>query len=343
MASLHLLALLVIICHATLSPAQATCYGMEGGQLNSNYAPCNTGNSSTHSACCNAANADICLSSGLCLSTVAVALGRVLWVSGCTDKTLKDPTCPQYCRSLNSKNGATANSYFLRACDQNETVNSWCCGVAGQSMDDCCSRSFKLRSNIGDFVQQLSLGREGASSNGNSANANDGVPFATASLFNQPPLASSTASSSDSMSTSSPTPSQSSSRDGLIAGISVVSTIATAAIIALVVAILRIQHLKRRQAPSASDPPADDAASEAPQVVEQPAAQSTLPTNSRSPDITTSHELSPISATRSLNEISDTVTNSELRSVGMGMGEGSGVHSPVLIAELPAEAVLKSD
>ena len=106
--SIPLLLLLLLVGHASHTRALATCYGMEGDQMNSNYVPCNvssTGNADdgVHSTCCNAANADICLSSGLCLSTIALALGRVLWVNGCTDKTLKDPSCPQYCRGL--KNG----------------------------------------------------------------------------------------------------------------------------------------------------------------------------------------------------------------------------------------------
>ncbi|CAK7220339.1 hypothetical protein SCUCBS95973_004125 [Sporothrix curviconia] len=332
---------------------------MEGGQMNSNYVPCNTSNASTsaadstsHSACCNAANADVCLSSGLCLSTVAVALGRVLWVSGCTDKTLNDPTCPQYCCSLSATNGATANSYFLRACNQNQTVNSWCCGVAGQTMDDCCSRSFKLRSNIGDFVQQLSLGNGdgngGSNGDGNSANANDGVPFATASLGIQPPPATSTASAATTSATASVTV-PASTREGLVAGITVVSAIAAAALIALVIALLRICRYKGRhiQATAAAGPLAEDnTASAAPQVVEQSPGQQLsmlLANPDEARDYPTSHELSPISETRAtLNEMSDTATASEFRTLGTGVGgEASSLHSSGVIAELPADVVVK--
>ncbi|CAK7219926.1 hypothetical protein SEUCBS140593_004058 [Sporothrix eucalyptigena] len=348
MTVLYALKLFILLLFTTPSLAQATaCYGMEGGQMNSNYAPCNA-SSTTHSACCNAANADICLSSGLCLSTVAVALGRVLWLNGCTDKTLKDPSCPQYCRNLKT---GSANSYFLRACDQNETVNSWCCGVAGQSIDDCCSRSFKLRSNIGGLVEQLNLGGSG-NGNDNSANANDGVPFETPSSFNQPP-STSTASQGGSTTTAS-LDSSPSNREGLIAGISVVSAIAAAAILALVVAVLRIRRLARRNDTLSSTTVAaagDTVDGAAPQVVEQPSERSFSAVEPQRAvsivhDRTTSHELSPISVTRpSLHEVSEVGECRDVRSSpGLGVSaEGSSFRWPVVIAELPADTVMKRD
>lgn len=338
--------------HAIPTHALATCYGMEGTQMNSNYVPCNassTGSASdastdgTHSACCNAANADICLSSGLCLSTVAVALGHVLWLNRCTDKTLHDPSCPQYCRNMKLPPGPS-DTYFLRACDRNETGNSWCCGVDGQNISACCSRSFKLRSNIGHLVQQLSPGgdTDGGSGRGNNDNTNNDVPFVTPSSFN-PPRSTTTASHATTSSTTT-----TGNHKGLIAGLSVVSAVAAAALLALAAAILHIHRLAGRNhtlSAAAHRNQDDSAASAAPQVVEQAASSappSSLPlVEHRDVDNTiTTHELSPISARIEPCEIGEAGGSNALRSLAI---EGPATRSGVMIAELPADTVLKQE
>lgn len=348
MMMLHLLTFLGLIANVTRQgQAFATCYGMEGNQMNSNYAPCNVtsgainSDGNTHSACCNIANADICLSSGLCLSTVALALGRVLWISGCTDKTLQDPGCPQYCRNF-KKDGS--NVYFLRSCDPNQTANSWCCGVEGQSITECCSRSFRLQSNIGHIVQQLSIGNGSNSGSSNSANANDGVPFITPS-FNQP--LPSTGSSSKASTTSEATTSLDSK--GLVAGISAVSVIAAVTILALAVVLLRARRLAGRTcAVMAAAPVQSHAASGSPpQVVEQHEASPCLPpTHHRSAvginDHAPSHELSPISATVTELLEETGIGRRGRQSLGIGTGaEGPALRSAVVIAELPADTSVK--
>lgn len=93
---------LVLAQLASVSQAVATCYLMTGDvNPDKNVAPCKanaTGTTGSHSACCNAGNSDICLSSGLCLNTLSYVQSHVLWASGCTDPTLQDPSCPQVCQ-----------------------------------------------------------------------------------------------------------------------------------------------------------------------------------------------------------------------------------------------------
>lgn len=67
----------------------ATCYDLRGQEMDDGFRPCNT--TATVSACCksNANNAsaplDLCLDSGLCLSTSHQNAGRV-YQSGCTQQ-----------------------------------------------------------------------------------------------------------------------------------------------------------------------------------------------------------------------------------------------------------------
>lgn len=338
----------------------ATCYGMDGSQMNSNYVPCNStvdpSSSSAsvdgiHTACCNAANSDICLSSGLCLSTTAIALGHVLWLNGCTDKTLQDPSCPQYCRNMKNAPGPS-DTYFLRSCDRNMTGNSWCCGVEGQNISECCSRKFKLRSNIGHLVQQLSVGDAGGgvtqNGRGNNDNTNDGVPFITPSIFGGPTSTEEAQATETSTTTS--------GNRGLIAGLSVVSAIAAIALIALIVAVLRIRRLSRRNRTVVEDPSVrqnDNSASAAPQVVDNPSRSQSQSAPQNPPGVehraidntantaTTTHELSPISARSEPCEIlSEAGEGSVLRSLSM---DGPATRSSMMIAELPAEDIVKHE
>lgn len=60
------------------------------------YIPCNQTavDNGGHSACC--APGDRCLTNGLCTNDPG---GNVYWRDGCTDRTWKDPACPNYCPS----------------------------------------------------------------------------------------------------------------------------------------------------------------------------------------------------------------------------------------------------
>ena len=78
-----------------------TCYHLDGSMaVPEKNSPCNpdvTGEGDSHSACCNIENKDACMSSGLCLNTLSRQNDHFLWSTGCTDPTMKDPSCPQRC------------------------------------------------------------------------------------------------------------------------------------------------------------------------------------------------------------------------------------------------------
>jgi hypothetical protein len=75
------------------------CYGLDGAQLDDTFAPCNP--KAKQSGCCatkRSSGADVCLDSGLCMSTSGEVTG-MLWQVGCTDPTGKDIGCPSMCPS----------------------------------------------------------------------------------------------------------------------------------------------------------------------------------------------------------------------------------------------------
>lgn len=75
------------------------CYGLDGSQLDNTFAPCNP--SAKRSGCCatkRSTGADLCLDSGLCMSTSGENTGMI-WQNGCTDPTGKDVGCPKICPS----------------------------------------------------------------------------------------------------------------------------------------------------------------------------------------------------------------------------------------------------
>lgn len=78
------------------------CYA-NNGSLYSNtaatYVPCDPTavESGGHSSCC--AIGDLCMSNGLCMEASNEPKGlNHYWRNGCTDKTWKDPACPNFCR-----------------------------------------------------------------------------------------------------------------------------------------------------------------------------------------------------------------------------------------------------
>jgi hypothetical protein len=147
------------------------CYYANGSYAPNNIVPC--WNNSTHAACCNAANGDICMTSGLCVSPNLSPSNGLIWANGCTDQSGTDPSCQQYCRGLliyllylpspsglllTAVNPARDAQYVrLQPCDN----GSWCCNdptVSYNTSEGCCNDSsltFKL--TLGNVVTQLSL------------------------------------------------------------------------------------------------------------------------------------------------------------------------------------------
>ncbi|KAK9781866.1 hypothetical protein SCAR479_01737 [Seiridium cardinale] len=133
-----------------------TCYHLDGSKSNgSQDAPCNanaTGETGSHSACCNYVNSDACLLSGLCLNTGATQPSHVLWATGCTDPTFQDRSCPKFCTD-----GKYTNAY-LQSCN----TTRFCCNElsdngAGRLNDTaCCADNFTLGGqDIGVVIRQL--------------------------------------------------------------------------------------------------------------------------------------------------------------------------------------------
>ena len=77
------------------------CYTVDGkASTDTTIVACDssvTGQTGSHTSCCNKATGDACLSTGLCLGTAAKTADALLWINGCTDPTWRDPACPQYC------------------------------------------------------------------------------------------------------------------------------------------------------------------------------------------------------------------------------------------------------
>ncbi|KAF2659192.1 hypothetical protein K491DRAFT_712957 [Lophiostoma macrostomum CBS 122681] len=124
---------------STAADANATCYGLDGTQLDDTYAPCNTG--SGHSGCCAtrgaAGSVDICLDNGLCMATNDQYIGTI-WQEGCTDATGKDPGCPNICPDATTNfDGLTSvSAWNIQMCD----YGSYCCRAVGDH-NNCCSNA----------------------------------------------------------------------------------------------------------------------------------------------------------------------------------------------------------
>jgi hypothetical protein len=92
----HITLLSLFAAFVAVTTSQS-CFGLDGTQLDDTYAPCKP--TAKHSGCCatkRAIGADICLDSGLCMSTRAEFMGMI-WQNGCTDATGKDVACPKIC------------------------------------------------------------------------------------------------------------------------------------------------------------------------------------------------------------------------------------------------------
>ena len=88
---------LLLALYVAAGAAAQTCYGLTGAVLDKSFAPCNP--DAKHSGCCatnRTTGADVCLDSGLCMSTTSDYMGTI-WQPGCTDSTGKATECPQVC------------------------------------------------------------------------------------------------------------------------------------------------------------------------------------------------------------------------------------------------------
>ncbi|KAF9734893.1 hypothetical protein PMIN06_008303 [Paraphaeosphaeria minitans] len=123
----------------------AECYA-NNGSLYANtaatYVPCNLTavENGGHSSCC--AIGDLCMTNGLCMEPSNEAKGaNHYWRNGCTDKTWKDPSCPNFCWGEEEPNHYNA---FIFYCF--DPKNEFCCtpqgtleaGVTGRNTS-CCN------------------------------------------------------------------------------------------------------------------------------------------------------------------------------------------------------------
>ncbi|PVI04629.1 hypothetical protein DM02DRAFT_624696 [Periconia macrospinosa] len=206
------------------------CYGVNGVELDSSFAPCNS-NPSIHSGCCatkrTSGSSDMCLDNGLCMATNKELMGTI-WQMACTDPTGKDPACPKVCPGAMS-DGTKALAWNIQMCD----YGSYCCREAGD-LSNCCTdpnipriSSRSIGSLLSPILSALSppIPPPPPSSSSSSSTSSTPLPSSSSSSSSSssptpsplpspspsdPPLPSSSSSSS-----SSPTPSPSSSNPPL--------------------------------------------------------------------------------------------------------------------------------
>jgi hypothetical protein len=121
----------------SLATALAQCYLRNGKPAPSSYSPCNTnatGQTGSHTHCCDWANGDICLSSGLCLYPSGSVVG-MFNADGCTDKTMQDASCFPQCKDH------TVDYLRVVPCED----GTWCC-TSGYDTK-CCSASGRFSLN----------------------------------------------------------------------------------------------------------------------------------------------------------------------------------------------------
>lgn len=129
----------VLLCLYLLWPLSSTksCYTQQGDPLDSPYSVCDP--NADYSACCalNQTDPDICLSSGLCLSTYWGSSGSI-WLNGCTDKSGNANACPSICRI-----GASADSNDIWNIMQCPAPGVWCCRSRNEyyTSINCCNMS----------------------------------------------------------------------------------------------------------------------------------------------------------------------------------------------------------
>ncbi|KAK4223077.1 hypothetical protein QBC38DRAFT_548738 [Podospora fimiseda] len=132
-----------------------TCYHVSGNvNKDENVIPCDpsvSGTPGSHTSCCNKGTGDQCLSTGLCLATNAKRPDDLFWINGCTDKTWRDPACPQYCNPPENPTQNTGHPR-LKICANG---TRYCCNNYYDNETDCCEHSFTLARGVGTLVAHL--------------------------------------------------------------------------------------------------------------------------------------------------------------------------------------------
>ncbi|OCT46353.1 hypothetical protein CLCR_01223 [Cladophialophora carrionii] len=143
-----LLALCFLTASSLAAQTKKTCYSLDGQELDGRFQPCNP--DAEFSSCCaldgTDGENDICMDSGLCMSTSGW-FSTYLWANGCTDPTGKAKACPQQCNFMPS-----GYSFNVLQCDANN--GSFCCR-SGSDEDNCCtteSRVFQAATTIGQIL-----------------------------------------------------------------------------------------------------------------------------------------------------------------------------------------------
>ncbi|KAK3380492.1 hypothetical protein B0T24DRAFT_664481 [Lasiosphaeria ovina] len=153
----------LLLCIARQAACGAVCYNPDGTVVgDKKIIACNsaaTGKSGSHSACCNQGMGDICMSTGVCVSSAAKTPDSMIWINGCTDSTWRDPVCAQYCNP--PPNATKGYSRVMKPCGE----KTWCCSGAYLTDAECCQNSFMLIRKLGTVVRQLSPSDSPASAN----------------------------------------------------------------------------------------------------------------------------------------------------------------------------------
>ncbi|KAI5920622.1 hypothetical protein F4810DRAFT_681934 [Camillea tinctor] len=221
-----------------------TCYDLNRNPA-SNLLPCDTtaDGVTSHSTCCN--HGDVCLASGMCLSTQDSLIGRLFWINGCTDKSFKSDRCfPQLCRDQIGVGFQLTN---LIACD----ADHWCCTGNGEN---CCNgtNTVVLDQGVGTAVRQLPFVTDATSSSSSSSlsstsSSSTSSTSTTSSITSAPAL-------STSSSCEQPGPNIEASPIGLITGLAVVGAALVVALMAIWFLVVRLRRLKSEAGSSASAP-----------------------------------------------------------------------------------------
>ncbi|KAH3946863.1 hypothetical protein HBI56_061750 [Parastagonospora nodorum] len=119
--------------------ASQQCFGLDGSKLDDTFAPCNP--TAKHSGCCatnRPSGAELCLDTGLCMSTTGQSTGMI-WQAGCTDETGKAVECPRVCPGVsNNFGGLTAiKAWNIQQCDS----GTYCCRAPNDKRSCCDSSS----------------------------------------------------------------------------------------------------------------------------------------------------------------------------------------------------------
>ncbi|KAF1919614.1 hypothetical protein BDU57DRAFT_147002 [Ampelomyces quisqualis] len=112
------------------------CYRIDGSQLDNTFAPCNP--SAKRSGCCatnKSTGADLCLDSGLCMSTSGEYTGMI-WQNGCTDPTGRGVGCPKICPSTDNDLNSV-KVWNVQQCD----YGVYCCRAVNDR-GSCCNNDF---------------------------------------------------------------------------------------------------------------------------------------------------------------------------------------------------------